>query len=178
MKKKTMGILLMIFLVMIISIGAISAADTNDTLLGEVSDTDDALQVEDSDANIATDSVAFEQEDNATSLESESGGDVEINASDNSDEISDGKVKAVASSNVCNEVLSASNDDVLKADSDCFWYNGEWYEDLRTAMDEIEDSDSKQGTIYVWGGTYTERDVTTDGDIYIHKSCKIDKSVI
>lgn len=67
MKKRIMGLLLIISLVMIIGIGAISAADTNDTLLEEVSDTD-----------IATTSVAFEQVDNADSLQaSETGNDVE-----------------------------------------------------------------------------------------------------
>ncbi|MEE0901263.1 MAG: hypothetical protein UIB31_01935, partial [Methanobrevibacter sp.] len=66
MKKKTIGILLII-LVMFISIGAISAADANETLMEEVSDTE-----------IATTSVAIEQ-DNVISQESESGGDVEIN---------------------------------------------------------------------------------------------------
>ena len=78
MKKKTIGILLIIFFVMIISIGGISAADTNDTLLGQVSDT-----------NIATPSVALE--DNAPSLDSESGSDVEINVSDNQNELSNQK---------------------------------------------------------------------------------------
>ena len=101
MKKKTIGILLIMSLVMLISIGAISAADTNDTLLEEASDT-----------NIATASVALE--DNVTSLDSEAGSDVEISASDNSDEISDEKVKEGASSNVNDEVLSASDDDLLK----------------------------------------------------------------
>jgi putative cell wall-binding protein len=51
MKKKTMGILL-ISLVMIISIGAISAADANETLQGEVSDTNIALSEEIDDANV------------------------------------------------------------------------------------------------------------------------------
>jgi len=155
MKKKSMGVLLII-LVMFISIGAISATDTNETLMEEVSDTD-----------IATTSVAVD-EDNAISPESESGGDVEINVTDSQNEKSiSNEVKASSSSN---DVLSASNDDVLKADSDCFWWaeNNEWFEDLRDAMDHIKDSASKTGTIYVNGGTYTELDSGTCGDIYIH----------
>ncbi len=140
---------------MFISIGAISAADTNETLMEEVSDTD-----------IATTSVVVEQ-DNAISQKSESGGDVEINVTDSRDEISTNEVKVTSKST---EVLSASNDDVLKASSNCFWWaeNNEWFEDLRDAMDHIEDSSSKTGTIYVNGGTYTELDKGTCGDIYIH----------
>jgi len=102
MKKKTI-VMLLITLVMIISIGAISAADTNATLLEEVSDTD-----------IATVSFAVEQKDNATSLGSESGNDVEqINVNNNLDEISSHKVESASSSS--KEILSASNDDLLKS---------------------------------------------------------------
>ena len=135
MNTKTIGVLLII-LVMFISIGAISAADTNETLMEEVSNTE-----------IATTSVVVD-EDNAISPESESGGDVEINVTDSRDEISTNEVKVTSKSN---EVLSASNDDVLKADTDCFWWaeNNEWFTDLSDAMDEIEDSDSKTGTIFV-----------------------------
>ena len=77
-----------------------------------------------------------------------------------------------ATSSAKGELLSASNDDVLRADTDCFYYveAGTWHTDLRDAMDEIADSDTKIGTILVKGGTYTERDATTDGDIYIHFS--------
>uniref|UniRef100_UPI00388F37B3 Ig-like domain repeat protein n=1 Tax=Methanobrevibacter sp. TaxID=66852 RepID=UPI00388F37B3 len=154
MKKKTIGILLII-LVLFISIGAISAADANETLMEEVSDT-----------NIATTSVAVEQ-DNAISQESENGGDVEINVTDSRDEISTNEVKVTSKSN---EVLSASNDDVLKASSNCFYWveGGRWYEDLRDAMDNIAGSSSKTGTILVNAGTYTELDRVTCGDIYIH----------
>ena len=155
MKKKTIGILLII-LVMFISIGAISAADANETLMEEVSDTE-----------IATTSVAIEQ-DNAISPDSESGGDVEINVTDSRDEKSiSNEVKVTSKSN---EVLSASNDDVLKADTNCFYWveGGSWYEDLRDAMDHIAGSSSKTGTILVNAGTYTELDRVTCGDIYIH----------
>ena len=154
MKKKTIGILLII-LVLFISIGAISAADANETLMEEVSDTE-----------IAVTSVAVD-EDNAISPESESGGDVEINVTDSRDEISTNEVKVTSKSN---EVLSASSDDVLKADSDCFYWveGGRWYEDLRDAMDHIAGSSSKTGTILVNAGTYTELDRVTCGDIYIH----------
>ena len=103
--KKKIGVLL-ITLVMIISIGAISAADTNDTLLGAVSDTNNPLLVEASDTNIATTSVALDYEDNATSLESDAGSDVEINVNDNQDEISNQKVGT--SSNVNDDLLSAA----------------------------------------------------------------------
>ena len=162
MKKKRIGILLIISLVMIMSIGAIAAADTNETLLEDVSDTD-----------IEMTSIAYEQEDNSTPVyQSESVNDVEeISESDTSIEVSNQKeVKATSSAK--GELLSASNDDVLKADTDCFYYveRGSWHTDLRDAMDEIADSDTKIGTILVKGGTYTERDATTDGDIYIHFS--------
>ena len=107
MKKKTIGILLII-LVLFISIGAISAADANETLMEEVSDTE-----------IAATSVAVD-EDNAISPERESGGDVEINVTDSRDEKSiSNEVKVTSKSN---EVLSASNDDVLKADTNCFYW--------------------------------------------------------
>ena len=144
------------------SASAISAADANDTSLGEVSDT-----------YIETTSIAYEQEDNATPVyQSESVNDVEeISESDTSIEVSNQKeVKATSSAK--GELLSASNDDVLRADTDCFYYveAGTWHTDLRDAMDEIADSDTKIGTILVKGGTYTERDATTDGDIYIHFS--------
>ena len=78
MTKKTIGILLIISLVMFIAIGAISAADTNDTLLEGISDTD-----------IEATSLALQQEVNATSLGSEAGNDAEqISVNDNQDEIS------------------------------------------------------------------------------------------
>lgn len=160
--KKKIGVLLIISLVMIMSVGAIAAADTNETLLEDVSDTD-----------IEMTSIAYEQEDNSTPIyASESVNDVEeISASDTPIEVSNQKeVKATSSAK--GEVLSASNDDVLRADTNCFYYveAGTWHTDLRDAMDEIADSDTKQGTILVKGGTYTERDATTDGDIYIHFS--------
>jgi uncharacterized lipoprotein YehR (DUF1307 family) len=60
MKKKTIGILLMISLVMIMSISAISAADANETLQGEVSDTNIALSEEIDDANVVETSSALE----------------------------------------------------------------------------------------------------------------------
>lgn len=150
MKKKTIGILLMISLVMIISIGAISAADTNDTLLEQVSDTNGALQVEAGDADIATASVAFEN-DNATSLASETGNDNEIDVNDNQDELSNQK-GGDASSTLNEGVLSASNDDVLKASSGSFLYNGVWYDDLDDAVDEA--CDNGGGEIKIRGGTY------------------------
>ena len=89
MKKKRIGILLIISLVMIMSIGAIAAADTNETLLEDVSDTD-----------IEMTSIAYEQEDNATPVyQSESVNDVEeISESDTSIEVSNQKeVKAAPS---------------------------------------------------------------------------------
>ena len=160
MKKKTIGILLMISLVMIMSVSAISAADANDTLQEQVSDTD-----------IEMTSIAYEQEDNSTPVyQSESVNDVEeISASDTQYEVSKQK-EVKAASNAKGEVLSASNDDVLKADTDCFyWVEGDkWYEDLMTAMNAIASSDSTVGTIKVSAGTYTEDDdPTSDGDIEI-----------
>ena len=159
MDKKTI-LTLLIMSIMLISVGAISAADANETLMGEVSDTE-----------IAMPSVAVEQ-DNAISPESESGGDVEINVTDSRDKISiSNEVKVTSKST---EVLSASNDDVLKADSDSFYWDegNEWFTDLRDAMDHIASSDSKIGTIYCNGGTYSELDQTTCGDIYIKFSSK------
>ena len=155
MKKKTIGILLIMSLVMIMCIGAISAADTNDTLLEEISDTD-----------IATVSVALQ--DNATSLESEAGSDVEISANDNSDEISDGKVKAGASSNAGEEVLSASDDDLL-GENPNFYYAGKWYGDLDDAVDDA--CDNNGGTIYLkaraWGYDSAEREITISDGVWI-----------
>ena len=124
MKKKTIGILLII-LVLFISIGAISAADANETLMEEVSDTD-----------IATTSVAVEQ-DNAISPESESGGDVEINVTDSRDE----NHKVGVAPSASDDVLSAANDDLLKHSSKNFYYDGtgEWYYDLEDAWSDAED---------------------------------------
>ena len=178
MKKKRIGILLIISLVMIMSASAISAADANETLLEDVSDTD-----------IETLSSDFEAEGTAASTLSETGTDVEkISANDaeieksnvenasfksDNDVLSasnDDSLKANKKNNLNNDVLSASNDDVLKADTDCFyWVEGNtWYEDLMTAMNAIAGSDSKLGTIKVSAGTYTEDDdPTSDGDIEI-----------
>ena len=145
--------LLMISLVMFICIGAISAADTNDTLLEEVSDTD-----------IATDFVALE--DNATSLESDDGGDVEISANDNSDEISDEKVDEGASSMVGEEVLSVSNEDLLKSSGNNFYLDktDKWYEDFEDALSAAESNGG--GTIKIWRGTYK---YTSDDDDFQYK---------
>ena len=134
MNTKTIGVLLII-LVMFISIGAISAADTNETLMEEVSDTD-----------IATTSVV--EQDNAISPESESGGDVEINVTDSRDEISTNEVKVTSKST---EVLSASNDDVLKS-SRPFHFNGNTYEHLDDTIAAAIEAGG--GTIYVEDGTY------------------------
>ncbi|WP_298523334.1 right-handed parallel beta-helix repeat-containing protein, partial [uncultured Methanobrevibacter sp.] len=157
MTKKRMGVLLILLLVMIISIGAISAADTNDTLLEEASD-----------ADISPASLAVEQEDNATSLESEAGSDVEISANDNSDEISDLNIKEGASSNVGEEVLSASNDDLL-GENPNFYYNGKWYGDLDDAVDDA--CDNNGGTIYLkaraWGYDSAEREITISKGVWI-----------
>ena len=132
--------MLLITLVMIISIGAISAADTNATLLEEVSDTD-----------IATVSFAVEQKDNATSLGSGAGNDVEqINVNNNLDEIFSHEVESASSNS--KEILSASNDDLLKSGGNNFYYDGTWYEDLDDAVDEA--CDNNGGTIRIWGGTY------------------------
>ena len=128
---------------MIMGVGAISAADTNDALLGEVSDTD-----------IATVSVVLKQDNNASLLASEASSDVEkINENDNYDEKSNQKLGS-ASSNLNNDVLSASNDDLVKASSNSFYYEktGTWYEDLDDAVDEA--CDNGGGKIRIWRGTY------------------------
>ena len=138
---------------MIISIGAISATDTNDTLLGQVSDT-----------VIATDSVALQ--DNATSLESESGSDVEISVNDNN-ELSNKKVET--SSNLNKDLLSVSNDDLL-GENPNFYYNGKWYGDLDDAVDDACD-DNRGGTIYItaraWGYDSAEREITINDPVSI-----------
>ena len=155
MTKKRMGVLLILLLVMIISVGAISAADTNNTLLGEGSDT-----------NIATTSVAIEG-NNATSPGSEAGDDVvEISANDDSDGVSDEKLGGSASSNVGEEVLSASNDDLLRSNGNNFLYNGKWYEDLDDAFDDADD-DPGNKIIYVWRGTYKYTDDSDEFSITI-----------
>ncbi|MBR6024914.1 MAG: Ig-like domain repeat protein [Methanobrevibacter sp.] len=168
MKKKTIGVLL-ITLVMIISIGAISAADTNDTLLGAVSDTNNPLLVEASDTNIATTSVALDYEDNATSLESDAGSDVEINVNDNQDEISNQKVGT--SSNVNDDLLSAALNDDLLGENPNFYYKekGKWYGDLDDAVDDA--CDDGGGTILLtaraWGYDSAERKITISDGVRI-----------
>ena len=168
MKKKTIGVLL-ITLVMIISIGAISAADTNDTLLGAVSDTNNPLLVEASDTNIAATSVALDYEDNATSLESDAGSDVEINVNDNQDEISNQKVGT--SSNVNDDLLSAALNDDLLGENPNFYYKekGKWYGDLDDAVDDA--CDDGGGTILLtaraWGYDSAERKITISDGVRI-----------
>ena len=100
MKIKKMGVLLIISLVMIMSVSAIAAADTNETLLEDVSDTD-----------IVTTSLGYGG-DNVTSYNDGGGVDDvdELKVNDKSDEISTKKeVKVTSSSN--EGLLSASNDD-------------------------------------------------------------------
>ena len=139
MKKKTIGILLMISLVMIISISAISAADANETLMEEVSDTD-----------IETISSDIEAEDTAASTISEACGEVEkIIVNDTQNEKTDQKVVKASSSS--NEVLAASNDDVLKS-SEPFHYKGMPFASLGDAIAVAVLNDG--GTIYVEDGTY------------------------
>ena len=157
MKKKTIGILLMISLVMIISISAISAADANETLMEEVSDTD-----------IETISSDIEAEDIATSTVSEAGGEVE-KIIVNDTEIEKSNQKVVKASSSSNEVLAASNDDVLKASSGCFLYGGKWYDDLDDAIDEA--CDNNGGTILIRGGTYgsdsDDRGISISDGVYL-----------
>ena len=143
MTKKTIGILLILLIVMIMGVGAISAAYTNDVLLEEVSDTD-----------IATASVVLKQDNNASLLASEASSDVEkINENDNYDEKSNQKLGST-SSNLNNDVLSASNNDLVKASSNSFYYEKTrtWYEDLDDAIDEA--CDNGGGKIRIWRGTY------------------------
>ena len=138
-----MGVLLIISLVMIMSVSAIAAADTNETLLEDVSDTD-----------IVTTSLGYGG-DNVTSYND--GGDVddvdELKVNDKSDEISTKKEVKVASSS--NEgLLSASNDDVLTAESDCFFYKGVGYKYLYDAYEAA--SDDGGGEVLISPGTYTD----------------------
>ena len=178
MKKKTIGILLMISLVMIMSISAISAADANDTLQEQVSDTD-----------IETISSNLEAGDTAASTLNEVGTDVEkISASEaqieksnqkadnassklNDDVISasnDDVLKADKENNLNNDMLSASNDDVL-GDNPNFLYNGQWYEDLDAAVSAA--CDNNGGTIKLtaraWGYDSAEREITISKGVSI-----------
>ena len=149
MKKKTVCILLILFIVMFIGIGAISAADTNDTLLDEVSDSNIVLAEDIDNTNIVVDSSALKQVVNDTSHQSESAkGIEEINVDDSRDE--NHKMEVVS---------SASNDDLLKSDGENFLYNGKWYNDLDDAFDDAEDNNG--GTILVREGTYK---YTSDSD--------------
>ena len=165
MKKKTIGILLMISLVMIISIGAISAADANETLQGEVSDTNIALSEEIDDANVVETSSALEQDVNVTSQASGSVKDIEeISVDDSRNE----NHKVGDASSASDDVLSASNDDVLGANPN-FYYNGEWYGDLDDAVDDA--CDEGGGTIYLkaraWGYDSAEREITISDGVSI-----------
>ena len=138
MTKKRMVIFLILLLVMIMSIGAISAVDTNDVLLENVSDKD-----------IATDSVALEQDDNATLLGSDVGDEVEeINVGDSRNE------------NHKLGVASDSNENLLKHSSNNFLYGGEWYYDLKDAWSKAEKNGG--GTIRVWTGYYKYTDDSDD----------------
>ena len=169
MKKKRIGILLIMSLLMIMSITVISAADTNDTLLEEVSDMNIALADDVGDTNIASTSSALEQDDNDTSLQSESADDIkEINV----DEISNQKVGSAVSNS--KEVLSASNDDLLGINFNFLYdglYNGVWYQDLDVAIRDA--CNNGGGTIYItskeggWGYDSHERDITISAAVDI-----------
>ena len=168
----------MISLVMIMSISAISAADANDTLQEQVSDTD-----------IETISSNLEAGDTAASTLNEVGTDVEkISASEaqieksnqkadnassklNDDVISasnDDVLKADKENNLNNDMLSASNDDVL-GDNPNFLYNGQWYEDLDAAVSAA--CDNNGGTIKLtaraWGYDSAEREITISKGVSI-----------
>ena len=166
MKKKTMGILL-ISLVMIISIGAISAADANETLQGEVSDTNIALSEDIDDANVA--SSALQQSVNATSPASDGANGIEeISVDDSRDEN-----HKVGASSASDDVLSATNEDLLGANPN-FYYNGKWYGDLDDAVDDAVDDALDEGgtkTIYLkaraWGYDSAEREITISKGVSI-----------
>jgi len=154
MKKKTIGILLMISLVMIMSVSAISAADANDTLQEQVSDTD-----------IETMSSDLEAGDTAASTLSEAGTDVEkISASDTQIEKSNQKannassksnddvLKADKEDNSNNDMLAASSDDLLK-DPGPYHFGSDSYDKLEEAIDAAVDAGG--GTILIEGGRHT-----------------------
>lgn len=148
---------------MIISIGAISAADANETLQGEVSDTNIALADEVDDTNVAATSSDLKQEVNDTSPAIESVDDVdEISVDDSRNE----NHKVGVASSASNDVLSASNDDLLKSNGNNFLYNGEWYKDLDDACSAAESNGG--GTIKIWRGTYKYTDDSDDFGIKIN----------
>ncbi len=151
----------MLLLVMIMSIGAISAADANETLQGEVSDTNIALTDEVGDTNIATTSSDLKQEVNDTSPAIESVNDVdEINVDDSRNE----NHKVGDASPASDDVLSASDDDLLKHNENNFFYGGTWYYDFEDALSAAESN--KGGTIKIWRGTYK---YTSDDDDFQYK---------
>ena len=153
---------------MIISISAVSAADANETLQGQVSDTNIALADEVDDTNVAATSSDLKQEVNDTSPAIESVNDAdEINVDDSRNE--NHKVSASSDSN---DVLSASDDDLLKSKGNNFLYNGKWYDDLDDAFDDADD-DPGNKLIQVWGGTYKYTDDSDDFSITINDEVSI-----
>ncbi len=130
---------------MIISISAISAADTNG-----------AVQKEGNNTNTATNSLSSEQEGNANSQGCETGSNVENISVNNNGEVLNQKVGG-ASSNL--KLLSASNGNLVKASSNSFYYNGVGYEDLDEAVGAAKKGGG--GTIYINDGIY---DASSDSD--------------
>ncbi len=138
---KLQKILMITIFVLILTVGAVSASNDNQT--------SDSLVEEIDNTNIEATSCDLEQSVNDTSPASEGvNGLEELSVDDSRDE----NHKVGDASSASDDVLSASNDDLLKSDGNNFLYNELWYENLDEAFDAADHNGG--GVIYVLRGTY------------------------